>query len=160
MTDKKFSGFFRAAPPGYLLFLLEMKIANLVMDMRENFRRRMAAVKFAQQPGDGLDDERIGIAGEVTASVAELRRQPQFGEAAGNQVGIHTLVHCKGRTLPGLFNQMRKAVLSVLQRGEFSSELKLFFREAHGAETISINVGRWLSGFRRTCLFLPRGMFV
>ena len=40
--------------------------------VRQDFRGRVAAVKLAQQPGNGLDDERFRITGEEAAAVAKL----------------------------------------------------------------------------------------
>ena len=49
-----------------------------------NFRRCVAAVKVAQQTGDGFDHERIRIAIEETFAVAKVWDKPKLGEAAGN----------------------------------------------------------------------------
>ena len=117
--------------------------------VRENFRRRMAAVKFAEQAGDGLDDERIGIAVEKTFFVAELADEPQFGETAGNQICFRAKFRRERRTLFRLFNEERQPVLSVFQRGQLRGEFNLFFREVHGAEIFSIRVGRRFLRFRR-----------
>ena len=43
--------------------------------MGENLAGRLAAVKFAEQTGHGLDDERVGVADEETLSVLKLRGQ-------------------------------------------------------------------------------------
>ena len=118
--------------------------------MRQNFTRLMAAVKFAQQTGDGPDDKRIRITGEETVASTELRNQPQFGETPGNQICIHPLVERQRRALSGFFDEMRETILPAFQGGEFGSELELFFREVHGAETGSIHWARRLAGFRRS----------
>src|ERR1035441_9879495 len=56
--------------------------------VRQNFRRRVTAVKFAEQAGDGFDHQRIGSATERTMSGAEFRNKPKPGETAGNQICI------------------------------------------------------------------------
>src|ERR1019366_4457647 len=102
--------------------------------VRENFRRCAAAIKIAEQAGNGLDDERIGIASEETVPGAELRHEPKFREAAGNQVYIHAKLRRKRPPLFYFFNEKGEPVLSVFQRGKLGSEFNLFFREVHGAE--------------------------
>ena len=124
---------------------------------RENFRRRVAAIKFTEQAGDGLDDERIGVAIEETFAGAALRNKPEFGQAAGNQVVVHAQFRRGRRAFLRLLNEERKAVLTVLQGGQLRGELKLFFREVHGAENGLIAVALRFFGFlRRTRFFGPR----
>ena len=124
--------------------------------VRQNFRRRVAVVKFAEQSGDGLHDERIGIAGKKTFSIAELRNEPQFGETAGNQIFGHAQFQRERRHFFGAFDEERETVLSVFQCGQLRSKFNLFFREVHGAEIFSINAGGRCFGFRRACRFLVR----
>ena len=111
--------------------------------VRENFRRRVSAVKIAEQPGNGLDDERIGIAGEETLAVAKLRHKPEFGEAAGNQIFLHAQFRRERRTRLGFFKEKREPVLSVFQRRQLRGKFNLFFREVHGAEKYLISAGWW-----------------
>ena len=44
--------------------------------VRQNFFGEAAAVKFTEQAGDGFDHERIRVAIEETAAIAELRHKP------------------------------------------------------------------------------------
>lgn len=111
--------------------------------VRQDFRRRVAAVKLAEQTGDGLDDQRIGIAVKQTLTVAKVRDEPQFGEAAGNQIFVHAQFRREWRPLPGLVNQHRQTVLAIFKRGKLGGELNLFFREVHGAEQGSFQPARF-----------------
>ena len=94
--------------------------------VRQDFRRRVAAVKAAEQAGDGLDDERIGVATEETFAVAKFCDEPEFGEAAGNQIFIHAQFRRKRRTGFCFLDEEREAVLSVFQRGQLRREFNLF----------------------------------
>jgi hypothetical protein len=122
--------------------------------MCDNFHWLVAAVKFAEQAGDGFHDERIRVAGEKTKPVFEVRNEPQFGEAAGDQMIRRAQFRRKRRQFFRALDQERQAVLTIFQRREFGGELKLFSREVHGAEKILIDVRRRLFRFRRTRWFL------
>ena len=54
--------------------------------VRQNLGRRVSAVKFTEQAGDGFDDERIRVAGEEALTAAKFGHKPQFGETARNQI--------------------------------------------------------------------------
>ena len=129
--------------------------------VRQNFRRRVTAVKFAEQAGDGFDHQRIGIAIEETISVAEFRNKPKPGETAGNQICIHTKFRRERRTTFCFFNEEREPVLSIFQRGKLRDDFNLLFREVHGAEKFLISVGGRFFRFRRTRrLLVLRGVSV
>ena len=110
--------------------------------VRQNFGGCLAAVKFTEQSGDGLHDERIRIANEKIFSVPALRDKPKFGEAAGNQIFLHAQFWRERRNFFGAFNEERETVLSVFQGGQFGGELLLLFREGHGAESFLFS-SRW-----------------
>lgn len=121
--------------------------------VRDNFRRRLTAVKLTEQPGNGFDDERIGIAGKETVAVAEIWKEPQFGEAAGNQIFLDAKFRSQRRLCFGFFNEECQPVLSILQRTQLPGKCNLFFREVHGAETFSVRwAGRRFG--RRWCRWL------
>ena len=81
--------------------------------VRENFSRCVAAVKFAEQAGDGLHDERIGIAIKETFAVAKPGNKPQFGKTAGNLIFSHAQFRHQRRTLFRSFHEKREAILAV-----------------------------------------------
>ena len=120
----------------------------------ENFRRCVAAVKIAEQTGDGFDDERIGIAVKKTSAIAKICDKPKLGEAAGNQVCVPAQIRCGQGAFSGLVNEQREPVLAVFQNGKLRREFNLFFREVHGAEDFSINMPVLRAfGFRRRARF-------
>ena len=102
--------------------------------VRENFFRRMAAVKIAKQSGHGFHDKRIGITGEETFAIAKFGGQPQFRQTAGNQVCLHAFFRRQRWKSFCAPNEETKTILPVFERGEGGGKLKLFFRERHGAE--------------------------
>lgn len=122
--------------------------------MRQNFRRRMTAIKFTKQAGDGLDHKRIRVANEKTIAGAKLRNEPQLCQTTGNEVRIRALLGAERWTLLCFLYQIGQAVLSILQRGQLCGKSSLFFREVHGAEMGSIH------RFWRLCLFWRARRFV
>lgn len=133
--------------------------------MRENFRRRMPAVKLAEHARDGLDNQRIGITRKVTTSVVKMGNQPQPGKTSGNEIGIHALFRSQRRMGSGFFHETRETVLPLFQRGELGGQLNLFFRESHGAElglepgSNRVGMRTHLPGLRRTELLRVLGIF-
>jgi hypothetical protein len=111
--------------------------------VRQNFSGRLTAVKIAEQSGDGLDHEGIGIAMEEAFAVLKFGGEPQFSEAAGKQVLLDAEFGGERWTLLCPGHQEGEAILSVLNRGQFGNQLNLFFREVHGAFFFrGVKVGR------------------
>ena len=81
--------------------------------VRKDFPRRLAAVKFAEQAGDGFDDERIRIAVKKTFFSADVRDEPKFSEATGNQIFFNAQFRRERGTCFDFFNEKRKPILSV-----------------------------------------------
>lgn len=117
--------------------------------MHDNFFRHLTGVKITEQAGDGLDDERIRIAAEEAFAIAELRNEPEFGEAAGNQIFLPAQFRRERWMLFGLFHQIRQPILAIFKGGELRGELNLLFREVHGAEgSLSFRTGIFAGRFR------------
>ena len=71
---------------------------------------------------------------------------------------VDALFRRQRRTQLCLFNEPRKAILTIFQGGQFGGELELFFRELHGAEmpTQLIHSGGRFAGFGCGRWFLRR----
>ena len=101
--------------------------------MLQNLRRRVPAVKVAQQPGDGLHDQRIGFAAKPAPTVAEILYEPKLGHAACDQIGIEPTLDWEHRPLAGAFDQPREPRRRILQRGQFFGQPALLLIERHNA---------------------------
>ena len=113
--------------------------------VREDFFGRVAAVELTEQPGDGFDNERIGITLVMAVSVTELGDEPQPGEAAFHAVPVRARGGVEGRAQAGLFDEPGQTLLgAVLLRKRLAQGL-LFGREGRGGGC----------GFR--CHYLPDG---
>ena len=97
--------------------------------VREDFAGRMAAVEVTEQPGDGFDDERIGIALIVAASIPELRDEPEPGEAAFHAVRVRAAGGIERLAQPGLFDEPGEALLGAVRLRERLAQRLLFGRE-------------------------------
>ena len=71
----------------------------------EDIRRRVAAVKVAQETGHGFYDQRVRITFEIAFAVAKNRDEPKLGQTAGNQILVHSGFWPERPAGPGFFDE-------------------------------------------------------
>ena len=102
-----------------------------IRGVREDIGGGLAGVEVAEGAGNGFDDEGIGIAVEMALAVLELGNEPEFGEAAGDEVIGSAEFGGERREFFGAGDEQGETVLAVFEDGEFGDETGLFFREGH-----------------------------
>ena len=102
-----------------------------IRGVREDIGGGLAGVEVAEGAGNGFDDEGIGVAGEMALAVFELGNEPEFGEAAWDEVIGGAEFGGEPGKFFGAGDEQGETVLAVFEGGEFGDETGLFFREGH-----------------------------
>lgn len=103
-----------AVLPGGGEVFQEIKRGEGVGGVGEDFFRRGAG-KIITEEGDEAPDERtVGIAAEMTATVAELADEPDLGDTAGHTVGVGAQVGGQRRQATGAVDDGGEPLLWIL----------------------------------------------
>lgn len=117
----------------------------------EDFGGGLAGIELAEGAGDGFDDEGIRVADEMAFAVFKLGDEPEFGQAAGDDVVGGAELGRDRRRIFGAGDEQGQAVLAAFEGGEFGDEVGLLFRKGHDMEAVRNLTAKPMVGNRHEC---------